>query len=110
MADTASTTASTTPAIAPLLPDIGHMSPDRESGGALDNRLYAIRKPMAPVHLTLTLPGGQTLRLGQFTPHGRDMGFNARVHLPAEAKTGTATIHDDPSHPEAYHFKVHASR
>lgn len=67
-------------------------------------------KPMAPVHLTLTLPGGQTMLLGEFTPHGRDMGFYARVHLPAAAQAGTATIHDDQTYPETFRFKVRASR
>ncbi len=66
-------------------------------------------KPLAPVHLTLTLPGGQTVPLGEFTPHGQDMGFNAEVHIPPGTSAGTATIRDDQRYPETYRFKVRAT-
>jgi hypothetical protein len=67
-------------------------------------------KPLAPVHLTLTLPGGPAVPLGEFTPHGQEMGFNAEVQIPAETSAGTATIHDDRRYPQTYRFKVSATK
>lgn len=67
-------------------------------------------KPMAPVHLHLTLPGGKAVPLGEFTPQGHDMGFKAHVHIPSRTGTGTATIRDDQKYPNVYRFKVRASK
>ena len=63
-------------------------------------------KPLPPVHLTLTLPGGEPEALGQFSPGGRDMGFSTEVRVPAGTPAGTATIRDDRQHPAIYKFKV----
>jgi hypothetical protein len=61
---------------------------------------------MPPVHLTLTLPGGATTEMGQFTGHGQDMGFSTTVQVPGPTPAGTATIHDDQPHPATFTFKV----
>jgi hypothetical protein len=66
--------------------------------------------PLAPVHLTVTLPGGRAVPLGEHTPHGPDMGFTAEVHIPTEAGAGIATIRDDRSYPEVYRFKILATK
>jgi hypothetical protein len=64
------------------------------------------QEPLAPVHLTLTLPGARVVPLGEFTPHGRDMGFKADVHIPRGTRGGTAMIRDDQTNPVTYRFKV----
>jgi hypothetical protein len=66
--------------------------------------------PLAPVHLTLMLPGGQSVPLGEFTAHGQDLGFNAEVHIPPGTCAGTATIRDDQRYPKTYRFKVGATK
>lgn len=66
-------------------------------------------EPLPPVRLTLTLPGGQTQRLGMFTPAGRDMGFTVPVRIPAATRAGTATTRDDRApYPASYQFEVGA--
>jgi hypothetical protein len=52
-------------------------------------------QPLPSVRLTLTLPGGDTRRLGRHTPAGPDMGFSVSVRIPARAHNGSATISDD---------------
>jgi hypothetical protein len=63
-------------------------------------------KPMPPVHLTLTLPGGNVEQLGEFEPGGQDMGFSAAVHVPAATRAGAATVRDDQQYPATYRFEV----
>jgi hypothetical protein len=63
-------------------------------------------EPLPPVRLTLTLPGGAPKELGEFTPHGQDMGFSAVVTVPAGTPAGTATVRDDRPNPATYKFKV----
>jgi hypothetical protein len=66
-------------------------------------------KPLRPVHLTLSLPGGENRGLGVFTPGGRDMGFVVTVRIPANTRAGTATIRDDRApHPASYQFTISA--
>lgn len=60
--------------------------------------------PMAPVTLTMTLPGGDALDLGSFTPSGDDMGFTTTVRLPGTTPDGTARVRDDVGH--TYRFDV----
>ena len=43
-------------------------------------------KPLPPVHLNLTLPGGDVQQLGEFHPSGKDMGFSISVRVPAATK------------------------
>lgn len=62
--------------------------------------------PLSPVHLTLTLPGGDVQELGEFNPSGQDLGFFTGVHVPAATRAGTATVRDDQQHPATYRFKV----
>ena len=62
--------------------------------------------PMAPVHLTLTLPDGSTEDLGRFTPGGADMGFSDAVQVWAGSPAGLAVIRDDQQHPAMFRFKV----
>jgi hypothetical protein len=63
-------------------------------------------KPLRPVHLTLTLPGGDVQELGVFDPSGADMGFSTLVHVPETTQAGTASVRDDQQHPVTYRFKV----
>jgi hypothetical protein len=63
-------------------------------------------EPLPPVHLTLTLPGGDVQALGEFNPGGKDMGFSIGVHVPATTRAGTATVRDDQRHPATYEFQV----
>ena len=63
-------------------------------------------EPLPPVHLTLTLPGGDQQELGEFNPSGQDMGFSIEVHVPAATKAGTATVRDDQQYPSTYRFTV----
>jgi hypothetical protein len=62
--------------------------------------------PLAPVRLSLTLPGGQIVPLGQFTARGPDMGFHVEVDVPAGARAGTATIRSDHNVAPPYRFAV----
>ena len=63
-------------------------------------------KPLPPVRLTLTLPGGQVQQLGEFTPGGPDLGFSSPVQIPAGAARGTATVADDRDPQASYAFQV----
>jgi hypothetical protein len=63
-------------------------------------------RPLSPVHLTLTLPGGDVQELGVFNPSGEDMGFSTRVQVPQATEAGIATVRDDQQHPAIYRFKV----
>jgi hypothetical protein len=63
-------------------------------------------EPLPPVHLTLTLPGGEVTDLGRFTPAGDDMGFSVVVEVPAGTPAGLATVRDDQEHPATYTFHV----
>jgi hypothetical protein len=66
-------------------------------------------EPLAPVRLTLVLPGGQAVPLGEHTPHGSDMGFSADVAIPPGAGVGTATILSDQGLAQAYRFEIRAT-
>jgi len=61
-------------------------------------------KPMPPVRLTLTLPGGVVKDLGTFKPAGDDMGFAAVVTVPLGTPPGTAVVRDD--HQITFRFEV----
>jgi len=63
-------------------------------------------RPLPPVRLTLTLPGGHRHTLGHYTPTGRDLGFTAAIRIPINAKAGTATVSDDRRYPTTYSFKI----
>ncbi|MFC7625554.1 hypothetical protein [Microlunatus sp. GCM10028923] len=63
-------------------------------------------KPLPDVELTLTLPGGESRSLGRHRPGGPDMGFKAVVRIPADTRSGTATIKADGSYPAEFRFKV----
>ncbi len=63
-------------------------------------------KPLPPVHLTLTLPGGAAEALGEFNAQGPDLGFSTTVEVPAGTPAGTATVRDDQPHPATYTFKI----
>ena len=63
-------------------------------------------KPLRPVHLTLTLPGGRVQQLGEFNPHGQDMGFSTEVHIPPKTQSGIASVRDDQQYPASYVFRV----
>lgn len=67
---------------------------------------HDLPQPLPPTHLTVSLPGGYVLRLGPFTPHGKDMGFHTTVQLPAHLPAGPATISDDRSSTAIYEFMV----
>lgn len=62
--------------------------------------------PLAPVHLTLRLPGGTSKDLGERHPHGRDMGFAVTVRVPVGTPPGTATVRDGRHPPATYAFTV----
>ncbi len=63
-------------------------------------------KPLPPVHLTVTFPDGEVQDLGPLYPHGPDMGFATKVHVPADAPPGTATVSDDRRYPAKYEFMI----
>jgi hypothetical protein len=63
-------------------------------------------KPMRPVHLTLTWPGGAVERLGALSPAGVDMGFSATVRVPAGTPAGIARVHDDRPGAPTYRFHI----
>lgn len=62
--------------------------------------------PLEPVHLTLTLPDGSVTELGEFEPHGGDMGFSTTVTVPTGTPSGVATVSDGRSLPATYEFNV----
>jgi hypothetical protein len=62
--------------------------------------------PLEPVHLTLTLPDGSVTELGEFEPHGNDMGFSTTVTVPPGTRSGVATVSDDRNLPATYEFNV----
>ena len=62
--------------------------------------------PLPPVHLTLTLPGGQVQQLGEFTPGGASMGFATPVQIPPGTGPGTATVADDRDPQASYEVQV----
>ena len=62
-------------------------------------------EPLPPVHVTLTLPGGDPQPVGTFTPAGEDLGFTFVVDVPAGTPEGVATIQDDRT-PTSYSFQV----
>lgn len=63
-------------------------------------------KPLPPVRLTISLPGGPVLHLGPFTPEGRDMGFSTKVQLPARTSAGIVTVRDDGHNAATYRFAI----
>lgn len=63
-------------------------------------------EPLPPTRLTISLPGGSVLRLGPFTPTGKNMGFSAKVQLPAQTPAGTATVSDDRGSTAIYKFTI----
>ncbi len=63
-------------------------------------------KPMPPVHVTLTLPGGAVEHGGELHPRGRDMGFSTALEVPAGTPAGTATVRDDQAPPATFTFKI----
>lgn len=73
------------------------------------NQGYDPLVPLPDVTLTVTLPGGDLIRLGPFEPAGSNMGFQARFTIPAGTVNGPATVTDD-SQPTnswgAYKFNV----
>ncbi len=107
--------------VAPYLNDqppdgvVGGPAPTVSPGGTLtvyghwytstcnDTGQHAPLKALAPVHLTVTLPGGAVEELGEFHPQGNDMGFSTTVRIPVGTPAGPADIHDDRA-PEA-HFQ-----
>lgn len=66
-------------------------------------------KPMPPVRLTLTLPGGVEKDLGTFKPAGGDMGFAAVVQIPLGTPPGVAEVRDDQEIPAKFTFEVGVS-
>jgi hypothetical protein len=62
--------------------------------------------PLPPVHLTLTLPGGDVQELGVFHPTGQDMGFSIGVRVPPDTRSGTAIVGDTGKYRATYEFKV----
>ena len=62
--------------------------------------------PLAPVRLTVTLPGGRTQTLGPFEPGGGDLGFSASVVLPGDLPPGAVTVQDDQEPPATFRFTV----
>lgn len=62
--------------------------------------------PLPDVELTLTLPGGQTRNLGRHTPGGPDLGFKTVVRIPADTRSGTATIKADGPYPAEFRFEI----
>jgi len=62
--------------------------------------------PLKPVQLTLTLPDGSVTELGEFEPHGDDMGFSTTVTVPTGTPAGVATLTDNRSLPATYEFNV----
>jgi hypothetical protein len=67
--------------------------------------------PLPDVRLTVTFPGGDVVRLGPFTPGGRDMGFAATVEVPADAEAGQVVVADDRADPGpfVYRFRIGGS-
>ena len=65
--------------------------------------------PLPDVTLTVTFPGGDVVRLGPFTPGGRDMGFAATIEVPADAGVGPVTVSDDREYPATYRFRIGGS-
>jgi hypothetical protein len=65
-------------------------------------------EPLAPVRLTLKLPDGRAIPLGEHTPSGPDMGFSADVGIPSSASDGSATILSDQSVAQTYRFEIRA--
>ena len=63
-------------------------------------------EPLAPVHLTITLPGGSAEDLGEYSPAGQDMGFSVVVRVPVGTPAGIATIRDDQEYPATYRFHI----
>jgi len=63
-------------------------------------------QPSAPVHLTVTWPGGDTQQLGTFTPSGSDMGFSVVVQVPAGTPSGVARVRDDEQDATTCRFHV----
>lgn len=63
-------------------------------------------KPLPPVHLTLTLPGGEVEDVGELSAGGPDLGFSTEAHVPPTTPEGIATVRDDQEHPATYTFKV----
>lgn len=63
-------------------------------------------RPLPAVHLSLTLPDGESVPLGEFTPKGADMGFSADVTVPPGTVAGVATIQDDTASPHSFGFDV----
>ncbi len=63
-----------------------------------------------PVRLTLTLPDGSVVELGEFEPHGRDLGFSATVSVPAGTPPGTAIVSDDRTDPATFELLVNGQR
>lgn len=70
----------TTPTVAPSegSPSTGTRTPTPANDTGSDEPLA----PLRPVLLTLTLPDGTVTELGEFEPHGDDMGFSTRVSVP----------------------------
>ena len=58
--------------------------------------------PMDPVHLTATLPGGDEVDLGTFTPSGDDMGFTTTLVVPASTPDGNVRVSDGLGHPYSF--------
>ncbi len=73
------------------------------------NHATAEVRPLPPVRLTLTLPGGATRDLGSMTPAGDELGFQVDVHVPSTSRAGSASVSDDRTPPAVYRFTVRAA-
>ncbi len=65
-------------------------------------------EPLGPVEVSVRLPGGGILRLGELTPRveGTDVGFVATATVPAGTPAGTAVVRDDRSPATTFRFTV----
>jgi hypothetical protein len=80
----------------------GYTSTCNDTGGDSDLR------PLGPVSLTVSLPGGGGLQLGEFTPRVEktDVGFVVSVSVPGGTPSGAAVVSDDRSPATTYRFTV----
>lgn len=80
----------------------GYTSTCNDTGG------HSGLRPLGPVHLTASLPGGSKIQLGEFTPRAEkaDVGFVVSVTVPAGTPAGTAVLSDDLSPATTYRFTI----
>lgn len=65
-------------------------------------------EPLGSVNLTVTLPDGMRIQLGEFIPRVEkdDVGFVANVTVPAGAAAGTAVVSDTRSPAATYRIAI----